>query len=157
MTKILYFIHRVRDPDVATNKARAYRWIRWLKQAMPDVAVLAPWLPYVEALDDTLATDRSAAMRDGALMAGLSGISAGIVCGPVISGGCATDIANLRDYGVPTISLTDLGFEEPPPLWPELVGVMRGVVGHAKVLNPDNVVHLRFRGSEPVFDLVGAF
>lgn len=129
---VAYFIHRVQKPNRRLNLDRSYRWIRWLVDALPDVAICATWLPYCEALDEE--TYRARGLRDGEALAGLGGISVGIVCGPQISDGCKGDIENLAKKGIASVTLTDLGFEEPPPSedrWPCLYSRVRETVGRA--------------------------
>lgn len=109
---ILYLIHRVQHPSKPVNIALAKEWFVWLVDSLPDAVILSPWLVYAECLDED--TYRARGMRDGKLLAGLTGISAGIVCGPEITQGCQNDINNLWDHGLPSISLCALGMVEPP-------------------------------------------
>lgn len=121
---VAYFIHRVQYPNRRLNLDRSYRWIKWLVDTLPDNAILAPWLPYCEALDEDTYRDRG--IRDGKAMASLDGIRLGIVGGPQVSSGCAADIANLMEMGASILDLTPLGFEEPPPpTWDDLRSVVR--------------------------------
>lgn len=109
-----YLIHRVQNPSREANLVAAYKWLKFFIDLMPDLVVLAPWLPYVEALDEE--TYRERGLRDGGVLAGLSGIGVGLLCGPEISNGCRGDMANLATYGVTTVDLTPLGRELPPTI-----------------------------------------
>lgn len=130
---VAYFIHRVQRPDRRLNLDRAYRWIRWLVDVLPDTAIMAPWIPYCEALSESDYRERG--LRDGITMTGLQGISVGIVCGPEVTMGCHDDILNLAKRGIPSVTLTDLRFEEPPPPhWEQLVQCFRATVDRAIVL-----------------------
>jgi len=53
--RVIYFAHPLGAPTpegVTANIARAKRWVRWIYDNFPDVAVVADWLITVEVLDD---------------------------------------------------------------------------------------------------------
>lgn len=122
-----YFIHRVGTdgPQRDRNIAAALRWIRFLGDALPDLPISAPWLPYVMAFDE--AGYRERGIRDGKVLASADTHDIGIICGPEVSRGCAVARDNLlsdpRGRGV--LDLTGLGLVNPPPLIPETIDFVR--------------------------------
>lgn len=61
--------------QVACNVARAKRWLRWCWEVAPRIAIVAPWIPHVELLDDAIPEHRERGLRDNCAAAALcSGI-----------------------------------------------------------------------------------
>lgn len=138
-SSILYLIHRARLPNRRINLDRTYRWLKFLADALPDCAFMAPWTAYCEALDED--TYRERGMRDGlAFVSSMSGRVAGIVCGPEISDGCYKDIGNLATFGFPSIDLTAWGLAEPPAvLAPNVATVLRATVARAVAVHDSSL------------------
>jgi hypothetical protein len=60
---VVYMAHPI-GGDPEGNLARARRWMRWILDHYPMVAVCVPWLPYVEVLDDYDPEHRDRGVRD---------------------------------------------------------------------------------------------
>lgn len=92
------------------NLRRAKRWLKWLVELLPDVAVLAPWLPYVEALDENVHRERG--IRDMVeLMRGSDGI---FLSGGRLSTGMHAERTQMVErVGGAVIDLSHV--KEPPP------------------------------------------
>lgn len=112
-----YFIHRVgpAGPKRDRNVEMARLWVRWLVD-VTDLAILAPWLVYVECLDET--HYRARGLRDGRAFASLSPIRVGLICGPEVSDGCDADRATLLGRHVACVDFTPMGREMPPEFPP---------------------------------------
>lgn len=111
--KIVYFIHRARLPDRRVNLERAAVWFQFLADALPDHAILAPWIAYCHALDEEHYRERG--MRDGkAIVESVTGQVVGVVCGPEMTDGCAADVQNLAAMGHPSVTITRLHLPLPP-------------------------------------------
>lgn len=125
-----YFIHRVGPvgPQRDANIAAALRWIKFLVDALPEIPISAPWMPYVLALDETRYRGRG--MHDGQVFADADIHDIGIVCGPEMSTGCGADRDRLlndhRGRGV--LDLTGLGLVDPPTSAPDAVDFVRNGV-----------------------------
>lgn len=111
-TELVYFAHRVgaaTAADVRVNVASAEAWFAWIVDVEPDVAIVAPWLPYVRALDDTRAEHRARGVRDGiAIIRGFRRLSGIVLCGPEVSNGMRAEAALVSELGGWVADLTGL-------------------------------------------------
>lgn len=111
---VLYVAHPVGAATVEgiqANVARAKRWLRWLCDHDTRHAFSMPWLPYVEALDDSNPDDRKRGLRDQREMTKRhDGI---VLVGGRLSSGMSGELTEMRDRGRPCVDLLHLG-EEPP-------------------------------------------
>lgn len=116
---VAYLAHPV-SGDPRGNAARAKRWLRYLIDTTP-FAVIAPWIDYVEVLDDENVEHRKRGMSDDLLV--LRRCDLLIAVGGRISSGMAEEIRTMQALGKPVITLIEMG-EEPPedrkPLEPSL-------------------------------------
>lgn len=81
---VVYFAHPV-SGNVTDNIACAKRWLALLIELEPNVAFAAPWLPYVEVLDDSIPPNRERGLRDNlAIARRCDGI---VFCGTRVSDG----------------------------------------------------------------------
>jgi hypothetical protein len=104
---LAYLAHPVgKDPIVrADNIRRAKLWLRFLVEHTK-LAILAPWLPYVEMLDE----DR---FRERGIIDDLEALvrcDLVIMCGDRISPGMAREGLEAERNGIPIVNLTSLGF-----------------------------------------------
>ena len=100
--------------ELALNLARARRWLRWLITNQPDVSFLAPWLPYVEVLDDSIPAHRERGIRDRlAVVEACQGI---VLCGPRISKGMRGELDH-ADVNRREVADLVLGNEPPSASW----------------------------------------
>lgn len=110
--ELVYFAHRVgaaTAADVRASIASAEAWLAWLVAVEPDVAIVAPWLPYVRALDDHNAAHRGRGIRDGiAIIRGFRRLAGIALCGPEISSGMRDDAALVLELGGWVADLTGL-------------------------------------------------
>ena len=94
---IIYFAHPVGAPTlegVAANLASARRWLALLLEVWTDVALCAPWLPYLDVLEDTGA-NRARGLRDDlAIARRCDGI---VMCGPALSHGMSLELDAVRE------------------------------------------------------------
>jgi hypothetical protein len=108
---VAYLAHPVSAPTtegVAANLARARRWLRWFVEHT-DFAICAPWIPYVETLDEI--EHRARGIRDDLAMVGRCDVI--FLVGGRISEGMREERewAHRLELGICT--LVELG-EEPP-------------------------------------------
>ncbi len=90
---VVYLAHRVGAADragIARNLESARRWWRVLIELWPEAAVIAPWLTYVELLDDMVPAHRRRGLRDQrAVVALCNGIT---LTGPEVSTGMGGEL-----------------------------------------------------------------
>lgn len=117
--------------DVDANVERAVRWLAWLMPLEPHLAIVAPWLPFVQVFrlitkpgdDDRGHPFRERCMRDNLAVARrFDGI---ILCGGTFSQGMREEQAYVETSGGWTADLTELG-PEPPPEWSMQLGTPTG-------------------------------
>lgn len=98
--------------DVAANLERAKRWVRWIEESHPDVAVVASWITECEIWDDDNQEHRDAGLaRDLAVLARCDEVW---LVGPAISRGMRIEADRARARGIPVLDLTIAGCVEPP-------------------------------------------
>lgn len=122
MNRAVYYVAHPVAGDVAQNARRARQWLAWLMDGEPEVAFVAPWLPYVDAfierfggIDDQGSIFRARCMLDNrTLIARCDGI---VLCGGRVSDGMKLELAALQLHAA-VIDLTHLGAE--PPTSPSL-------------------------------------
>ena len=85
--------HETLEAEALCNLARAKRWLRWLLERT-DVALCAPWMPYVEILPDGGEWRERGLLDDCAMAARCDGI---ILCGGRISSGMERNWDAVRD------------------------------------------------------------
>jgi hypothetical protein len=121
--RVIYLCHPV-SGDVETNLARAQRWVRWIYDHYPGIAVLCMWIIDCKVLDDSNPDHRAVGLEhDFAILERCDEIWA---VGGRVSSGMAMEIAHGLGHNVPFLDLTPLGEEPPsgsvelPPLqWPK--------------------------------------
>ena len=112
---------------VDDNLASARRWLRWLVWNV-DWAICAPWMPYVQALNDATSEHRRRGLRDDCMMA--ARCDAIVLCGGRVSSGMALEIDACTDAGGAVVDLTGLGAKPPAGCWrDELERLMREARG----------------------------
>lgn len=95
--KITYLAHPV-SGDVPGNLAEARRWIRWLYDHVPGIAVLAPWITTCEVLDENNPEHRKLGLRcDIAVIARCDAI---LLVGPVLSAGMRAELLAAESHGL---------------------------------------------------------
>lgn len=106
---------------VIENVKNALDWLSWLIAHEPDAGFAAPWIPYVNVLDDSDLAARTRGKRDSVASAELHGRV--VLCGGKISEGMREELdAVLGVPGRPPLGeikvcdLTSLGYS--PPAWP---------------------------------------
>lgn len=108
---VVYLAHPVSAPDaagVAANLARARRWLRWFVEHT-DFAICAPWIPYVETLDEV--DHRARGLRDDLAM--LARCDAIVLVGGRVSSGMRGERDWAHRHELDICTLVELG-EEPP-------------------------------------------
>jgi hypothetical protein len=110
---VVYFAHRVGAADragVADNLAAARRWFALLLELWPDVALVASWLPYLDALDDCNPSHRERGTRDQrAIVRRCDGI---VLCGPTVSRGMVEELEIVLAARGFAVSLAGVEIEE---------------------------------------------
>lgn len=112
---VLYMAHPVAG-DVPANLARAKRWLRWLRRAMPDAVVVAPWLHDLEVLeeDDNDPHVRATGLRrDCAVVSRCDGL---VLVGGRVSSGMREERDTAEAQSKLVLDLTGMG-NEPPGEW----------------------------------------
>ena len=121
--RVIYLCHPV-SGDVEANLARARRWLRWIYDTRPGIAVLCQWVLDCEVLDDNVPEHRAAGLQhDFDIIERCVEIWA---VGGRCSGGMGMEIEHALRHSVPLLDLTKVG-EEPPnePIdFPPLVWAM---------------------------------
>lgn len=114
MPRAAYLIHRLGHvgPARSANIVAIWKWVRFFVDALPDVAINAPWPSYAMALDET--NYRARGIRDGKVLALADVNDIGIVCGPELSAGCQIDRDNMIEAGRGILDMTPLGLYSPP-------------------------------------------
>ena len=95
-------------PTVAQNVENALAWIRAIVLAVPDFAVCAPWIPYVQVLPDSGLPScpiRARGMADD--MAVLERCDAILLVGGRLSLGMVTELAHAFRIGIPSIDWSE--------------------------------------------------
>lgn len=121
--RVIYLCHPV-SGDVENNLARARRWVRWIYDTQPGVAVLCMWVIDCEVLDDSNPAHRAVGLEhDFAILERCDEVWA---VGGRLSSGMLMEIEHGLGHNVPFLDLTQLGEEPPrgpidlPPLrWPK--------------------------------------
>lgn len=119
--KVVYLAHPLgaSTPDgVEANKARARRWIRWIYDHFPDVAVVADWLLTCDVLDDFNPAHRAHGMKMNKAI--IPRCHEFWMVGGCISNGMGDERVVADENRVQVFDLTWLG-EEPPAEVPERV------------------------------------
>lgn len=111
MTLVCYLAHPIGAGDSPEalegrqdNIANALAWLQWLVDHTP-WAIAAPWLPYVQRLDES--TYRPRGLRDNIVM--LERCDLIVLCGGTISPGMQAEKEFARDNGLPCVDLTSFG------------------------------------------------
>lgn len=121
MTPIAYLAHPVgHGPIRRLNITRAKLWLRTLVEISSDVAISAPWLPYVETLDEE--TYRERGIRDDLACLGRCDLL--IAVGGQWSPGMIDERGLMQDRDAPIVDLTT--FPADPR---QLVGIQRADIG----------------------------
>ncbi len=109
---IAYVAHPVGPdgPERVANLERVRRWIRWLIDTRPDLALSIPWLPYCEVLDES-PINRQRGIRDGIAM--LDRCDAIVLVGGRMSPGMVDELRRAAMRGLKVIDLLHLGAEPP--------------------------------------------
>ena len=119
--RVIYLAHPLGAPTkegVQANIARCKRWVRWIYDNFPDVAVVADWLITCEVLDDHNPDHRAHGMAmNKAIIPRCREFW--MVCGR-ISTGMNAEVLIAIEHTLRTYDLTWLG-EEPPAAVPEKV------------------------------------
>lgn len=112
MTYVVYLAHPVAPieggPTVAQNVENALVWLRAIVLAVPDFAVCAPWIPYVQALTDSglpTCPIRARGMADD--LAVLERCDAILLVGGRLSLGMGIELMHARKIGIPSIDWTE--------------------------------------------------
>lgn len=108
---VVYLAHPMSAPtadDIVANLERARRWLRWFV-LNTDFAVCAPWIPYVETLDET--EHRARGIRDDLAM--VARCDAIVLVGGRVSNGMREERDWAHRHELDICSLTELG-DEPP-------------------------------------------
>lgn len=119
--KIIYLAHPLGAPTsegVEANKARARRWIRWIYDHFPNVAVVADWLITVDVLDDFNPEHRAHGMKMNKAI--IPVCSEFWMVGGRVSNGMSDESITAIASDRRIIDLTWLG-DEPPAEVPERV------------------------------------
>jgi hypothetical protein len=90
------------------NIANALAWLRWLVDHST-WSISAPWLPYVQVLDEGTYGDRGIADD----LAGLERCDLIILTGGRTSAGMAAERDHAKELGMPVVDLTSWGFSPP--------------------------------------------
>jgi hypothetical protein len=91
---------------VRDNLDSATHWLRWFVEHT-DWAICAPWIPYVQALNDATSSHRERGLRDDCLMAErCDGI---VLVGGRLSSGMEREMVAVRQKGGFVIDLLSLG------------------------------------------------
>lgn len=108
---VAYLAHPVSAPDQAgvdVNLANARAWLRWLVENTP-WAVSAPWMPYVETLDEP--THRARGLADDLAM--LERHDLIVLVGGRVSAGMALERGHAVKRGLRVLDLTRMGASPP--------------------------------------------
>lgn len=111
---IAYVAHKVGAPTpdgVRANVECALRWVRWLIEHT-DLAISAPWIPYVLACEGETPEQRRRGLRDDLAMVGRHDLL--IACGDRMSVGMALERDQARSRRIPVADITLLRMAEPP-------------------------------------------
>ncbi len=100
---VAYLCHPVAG-DVVANLTSARMWLRWLIDRYPHVAFCAPWIPYVETLDDSNPEHRSRGLSDGLAM--LARSDEVWLVGDRVSSGMEMERDHGLALGLPVINFT---------------------------------------------------
>lgn len=112
--RLAYLCHPVSGKDMIETDANLHRaklWLRWATLAHPSVAVIAPYIPMCEVMDDS-----DQAMRERGIATDLAVIDRCDeiwLCGGRVSRGMKLELAHAQDRGLFIRDFTDLG-EVPP-------------------------------------------
>lgn len=111
---LIYMAHPVAadsPTDVRANLANARRWLAWLKTALPQDTVIAPWIVDVEIAMDAHGTESTGRARGLAdCLAVVKRCDRLALTGGRISEGMRIE---LEHHGQPPIDLTWIGYDAP--------------------------------------------
>lgn len=119
--KVIYLAHPLgaaTKEGVEANKARARRWVRWIYDNFPNVAVVADWLITCDVLDDFNPDHRAHGMKMNKAI--IPRCHEFWMVGGRVSNGMGDEASVAREHRVYCFDLTWLG-EEPPAEVPEKV------------------------------------
>ena len=106
-----YVAHPVgAGPDRTANLARVRRWLRYLIARYPDLALVVPWLPYCDVLEEA-PEHRARGLRDDRAVQ--RWCDAIVLVGGYLSPGMAEELAFAQEQGHDVIDLLHLGLEPP--------------------------------------------
>lgn len=121
--RVIYLAHPLGAPTpegVEANKARARRWIRWVYNNFPNVAVIADWLITCDVLDDFNPEHRAHGMEMNKAIIKSGGPREFWMVGGRVSNGMQGESITAVEAQLRIFDLTWLG-EEPPAEVPEKV------------------------------------
>jgi len=119
--RVIYLAHPLgatTKEGVAANIAKAKRWVRWIYDHFPNVAVIADWLITCEVFDDLNPEHRAHGMKMNGFV--LVRCDEFWMVGGRVSTGMAHELESAMEHGLRIYDLTWLG-EEPPVEVPERV------------------------------------
>ncbi len=111
--KVVYMAHPV-SGDVKGNIERAKRWVRYIEERFPEIAVVASWITECEIWDDDDPEQRAAGFRRD--LAILSRCDELWLTGSHVSTGMGIERSHAIEQGLRIRDLTPLGCVEPPGL-----------------------------------------
>jgi hypothetical protein len=108
--RVLYLGHPVKG-DVPGNVAKTKRWLKFLMDQLPGVAINCLWLPMIDCGNGANQEEIDRALRDDVEMARrCDGI---LLTGGVVSSGMAEERDGCNEEGGEVFDLTHLGSEPP--------------------------------------------
>lgn len=110
---MIYYVAHPVSGDVKQNLINVKLWIRWLIDTYPEHAFIAPWITYVEVLDDSNPVHRARGMRDDLLV--IPRCDGIVLVGGLLSSGMAHELDAARMAGKHVLDLLHLGTL--PPLF----------------------------------------
>jgi hypothetical protein len=150
---IAYLSHPFNAPTEAgrlENLGNARAWIRWLVDATP-WAISAPWIPYVETLDEE--TYRPRGLADQRTIIARHDLV--IACGGRYSSGMLGDAQTAHEHKIPTLDLTALGVRPPAVPVDRATAIMSFALG--KAIGPDHGIRTPRTIAEAVSWIAGYF
>lgn len=103
--KVIYLAHPV-SGDVPGNLAEARRWIRWLYDHVPGIAIVATWITECEVFDEGNPEHRKLGLRHD--LAVLERCNAILLVGPKLSTGMQAELLHAEAFRLHI--LTFIGF-----------------------------------------------
>jgi hypothetical protein len=95
--KVIYLAHPV-SGDVAGNLAEARRWIRWIYDNVPGIAIVATWITECEVLDDGNPEHRKMGLQHDVAVVGRC--DAILLVGPKFSTGMQAELIAAEARGL---------------------------------------------------------